>query len=60
MVPDGRVVESEISGKRVRVAGLIGLGTSFGADGNMLTSRETFRELLPNTPQEVLKWALFA
>ena len=47
---DGRVVESEISGKRVRVAGLIGLGTSFGADGNMLTSRETFRELLPNTP----------
>ncbi|MAN18811.1 ABC exporter transmembrane subunit [Synechococcus sp. A18-25c] len=47
---DGRVVESEISGKRVRVAGLIGLGTSFGADGNLLTSRETFRELLPNTP----------
>ena len=47
---DGRTVESEISGKRVRVAGLIGLGTSFGADGNMLTSRETFRDLLPNTP----------
>ncbi len=47
---DGRIVESEISGKRVRVAGLIGLGTSFGADGNLLTSRETFRELLPNTP----------
>jgi len=47
---DGRIVESEISGKRVRVAGLIGLGTSFGADGNMLTSRETFRDLLPNTP----------
>ena len=47
---DGRIVESEISGKRVRVAGLIGLGTSFGADGNMLTSRETFRDLLPNSP----------
>ena len=47
---EGRVVESEISGKRVRVAGLIELGTSFGADGNLLTSSETFRELLPNTP----------
>ena len=47
---DGRIVESEIAGKRVRVAGLIGLGTSFGADGNLLTSSETFRDLLPNTP----------
>jgi putative ABC transport system permease protein len=43
-------VESEIAGKRVRVAGLVGLGTSFGADGNLLTSSETFLELLPNTP----------
>ena len=46
----GRTVESEISGKRVRVAGLIELGSSFGADGNLLTSSETFLELLPNTP----------
>ncbi|WP_115126127.1 ABC transporter permease DevC [Synechococcus sp. GEYO] len=47
---DGRTVESEISGKRVRVAGLIELGSSFGADGNLLTSSESFLELLPNTP----------
>ena len=47
---DGRTVVSEISGKRVRVAGLIELGSSFGADGNLLTSSETFLELLPNTP----------
>lgn len=46
----GRTVDSEIAGKRVRVAGLVGLGTSFGADGNLLTSSETFLELLPNTP----------
>jgi putative ABC transport system permease protein len=46
----GRIVESEISGKRVRVAGLVSLGTSFGADGNLLASSETFLELLPNTP----------
>ncbi len=47
---DGRTVESEISGKRVRVAGLIELGSSFGADGNLLSSSETFLDLLPNTP----------
>jgi putative ABC transport system permease protein len=46
----GRTVESEIGGKRVRVGGLVALGVSFGADGNLLTSRETFLQLLPNTP----------
>jgi putative ABC transport system permease protein len=46
----GRTVDSEIAGKRVRVAGLVSLGTSFGADGNLLTSSETFLELMPNTP----------
>ncbi|WP_416238324.1 ABC transporter permease DevC [Synechococcus sp. CCY9202] len=46
----GRLVESEISGKRVRVAGLVALGTSFGADGNLLTSSETYLSLLPETP----------
>ena len=46
----GRTVESEIAGHRVRVAGLVGLGTSFGADGNLLTSSETFLELMPNMP----------
>jgi len=45
---DGRTVESEISGNRVRVAGLVALGTSFGADGNLLTSSETFLDLMPN------------
>lgn len=47
---DGRTVESEIGGQRVRVAGLVALGASFGADGNLLTSHETYLQLLPNTP----------
>jgi putative ABC transport system permease protein len=47
----GRTVESEINGERVRVAGLVSLGTSFGADGNLLTSSETYLDLLPNTPR---------
>ena len=47
---EGRTVETELAGKRVRVAGLVSLGPSFGADGNLLTSRETFLELLPSNP----------
>ena len=47
---EGRIVETELAGKRVRVAGLVSLGPSFGADGNLLTSRETFLELLPSNP----------
>ena len=44
---EGKVVETEISGNRVRVKGLVSLGTSFGADGNLLTSTETFLDLMP-------------
>ena len=46
----GRVIDTEVAGKRVRVAGLVELGPSFGADGNLLTSSETFLELLPDLP----------
>ena len=46
----GRIVESEVAGKRVRVAELVSLGPSFGADGNLITSRETFLKLLPTNP----------
>ncbi|MEB3198981.1 MAG: ABC transporter permease DevC [Synechococcaceae cyanobacterium] len=46
----GRTVESEVAGVRVRVAELVNLGPSFGADGNMLTSDETFLRLAPGTP----------
>jgi putative ABC transport system permease protein len=47
---DGRTVDAEVSGKRVRVVGLVELGASFGADGNLITSRETFHQLLPDMP----------
>ncbi len=47
---EGRKVETEVAGKRVRVVGLVSLGPSFGADGNLLASRETFLELMPTTP----------
>jgi putative ABC transport system permease protein len=49
-IQEGRTVETEVAGKRIRVAGLVSMGPSFGADGNMLTSSETFLHLMPNTP----------
>jgi len=36
--------------KRVIVEGLVELGPSFGADGNLITSRETFLRLFPANP----------
>tara|TARA_Y100001968_G_scaffold4021_1_gene3534 strand:+ start:10740 stop:11915 length:1176 start_codon:yes stop_codon:yes gene_type:complete len=47
----GRLVETEVAGKRVRVSGIVSLGPSFGADGNLITSRETFLQLSPGNPQ---------
>ena len=48
---NGRVVETEVAGKRVKVEGLVKLGPSFGADGNLITSRETFLRLFPGNPK---------
>ena len=54
----GQVVESEVAGQRVRVSGLVELGPSFGADGNLITSRETFRSLLPSTSRGSIELGL--
>ena len=48
---NGRKVETEVAGKRVKVEGLVELGPSFGADGNLITSRETFLRLYPANPK---------
>ena len=47
----GKKVETEVAGKRVVVEGLVELGPSFGADGNLITSRETYLKLFPANPQ---------
>ena len=47
----GYRVETEVAGKRVVVEGLVELGPSFGADGNLITSRETFLRLMPSNPK---------
>ncbi len=48
---NGKLVETEVAGKRIRVAGLVTLGPSFGADGNLITSRETYLDLVPRLPR---------
>lgn len=44
---DGKVVETEIEGRKVTVGGLFGLGASFAADGNLITSDLNFLRILP-------------
>ena len=47
----GKKVQTEVAGKRVVVEGLVELGPSFGADGNLITSTETFLKLFPANPK---------
>ncbi|MEX1317867.1 MAG: ABC transporter permease DevC [Synechococcaceae cyanobacterium] len=54
----GEVVETEVADKRVRVAGLVSLGPSFGADGNIITSRETYLELAPDSSPATIELGL--
>ena len=54
----GKTVDSEVAGVRLRVAGLVQLGPSFGADGNMIISRETFRSIIPNSPRGSIELGL--
>ncbi len=39
--------ELEIGGRHIQVAGTFGMGTGFGADGDVIVSDETFRQLFP-------------
>ncbi|MBD2327804.1 FtsX-like permease family protein [Alkalinema sp. FACHB-956] len=41
----GELIRTEISNKQVKIAGLVELGASFGADGNVITSDDNFRRI---------------
>ncbi len=38
----GKVVTTEVAGRRIKVGGIFELGASFGADGNIITSDQNF------------------
>ncbi|ELR97575.1 ABC transporter permease DevC [Gloeocapsa sp. PCC 73106] len=46
-----KTVETEVNGTRVKVGGLFSMGTSFSADGNMITSDSTFLHIFKNRTQ---------
>lgn len=43
----GKTITTEVSNRRIKVGGLFSMGTSFGADGNVITSDVNFFRLFP-------------
>lgn len=44
----GKTVKTEVANRRISIGGLFSMGTSFGADGNLITSDINFFRLFPN------------
>jgi putative ABC transport system permease protein len=44
----GKTVSTEVANRRISIGGLFSMGTSFGADGNLITSDVNFFRLFPN------------
>lgn len=53
-----QLTETEINGTRVQVAGLFTMGTSFAADGHVITSDTTFLRIFKQTPQSQIDLGL--
>jgi putative ABC transport system permease protein len=43
----GKQVKTEVANRQIKVGGLFAMGTSFGADGNIITSDVNFRRIFP-------------
>lgn len=54
----GKQVRTEVAGRRIKIGGLFSLGTSFGADGNLITSDVNFFRLFPNRDQGLIDLGL--
>lgn len=50
----GKTVETEVAGRRIRVGELFTLGASFGADGNIVTSDLNFLRIFPRRAQGLI------
>lgn len=51
--PDGKL-RTEIAGKKTTITGLIKIGPTFAADGNILTSLKTFSKIWQGSPDGVV------
>ncbi|MFM7635055.1 MAG: ABC transporter [Cyanobacteriota bacterium] len=54
----GDTVRLEVNGQRLTSAGLASVGTSFGVDGFVLMSQDTFRQLRPQEPRGAIELGL--
>ncbi len=45
---------TEVGGRQIKVVGIFQLGTSFGADGNLVVSDETFLRMFPNRRRGII------
>jgi putative ABC transport system permease protein len=54
----GKQVNAEVAGRRIRVVGLFQLGVSFGADGNIITSDVNFLRIFPNQQRGLIEIGL--
>jgi len=57
-VRQGRPVNAELANRKVTVAGLYQLGTSFGFDGTIITSDLNFLRIVPTRPPELIDLGL--
>jgi putative ABC transport system permease protein len=54
----GQPIATEVGTRKVSVAGLFELGTTFGIDGTLVTSDLNFRRLFPNRPPGLIDLGL--
>ena len=57
-VEEGKTVNTEIEGRTVNIRGLFFLGTSFGADGNLITSGDNFLRIFGKRQASSINLAL--
>jgi putative ABC transport system permease protein len=55
---DGEEIVTEINDRRIRVAGLYRMGTSFGIDGSVMTSTDNWLRLFPDRPRDQIQLGL--
>lgn len=54
----GKTVETEVVNRKISVAGLFQVGTSFGLDGSIVTSDLNFLRLFPDRPEGLINLGL--
>jgi len=50
----GKPVTTEVGGRKIEIKGLFSLGTSFGADGNLITSDINFLRIFPQREKGII------